>query len=70
MIWLTRLNGTRFVLNAELIREMESTPDTIISLINGEKIVARESVEGVMASVIEYKRRIFAGANEQYKADG
>ncbi|HOZ47414.1 MAG TPA: flagellar FlbD family protein [Candidatus Hydrogenedentes bacterium] len=61
MIHLTRLGGAPFVLNAELIREIEATPDTIISLVSGEKIMVRESVDGVVAAVLEYRRQIQPG---------
>ena len=61
MIHLTRLNGTPFVLNAEVIREIEATPDTIITLSTGEKIVVGESVDAVMSAVIDYKRTIMRG---------
>ena len=61
MINLTRLNGTPFVLNAEVIREIEATPDTIITLSTGEKIVVGESVDAVTSAVIDYKRAIMGG---------
>lgn len=61
MIHLTRLNGTPFVLNAEVIREIEATPDTIITLTTGEKIVVGESVDAVTSAVIDYKRTIMGG---------
>ena len=56
MIYVTRLNGKRFVVNAELIREIEATPDTIITLTTGDKILVRESVDDVIGAVIEYKQ--------------
>lgn len=58
MINLTRLNGAPFVLNAELIREVEATPDTVITLTTGQKLLVRESVEAVGRAVLEYKRAI------------
>jgi len=58
MIHLTRLNGSRFLLNAEMIREVEATPDTIITLSTGQKIMVRESVEEVGEAVLHYKRAI------------
>ncbi|HYP13918.1 MAG TPA: flagellar FlbD family protein [Bryobacteraceae bacterium] len=58
MIWLTRLNHVPFVLNAELITHMEVTPDTVIFLTDGQKIVVRESAELVVAEVLEYRRAI------------
>lgn len=61
MIGLTRLNGAEFVLNAELIQEIEAKPDTIITLTNGQKMMVREPVEAVRRAVLEYKRYILGG---------
>ena len=58
MIQLTRLNGKRFVLNAERIRLVESTPDTLICMDGGEKIMVTESVQEVIERAIEYARAI------------
>jgi flagellar protein FlbD len=58
MIRLTRLGGEEFVLNASQIEMVESTPDTVIRLLSGKKLVVRESVEVVVQRVIEYERRI------------
>ena len=60
MIPLTRLNGKPLVVNAELIRYIESTPDTMITLINGDHLIVRESLENVVELAIEYCRRIRA----------
>lgn len=59
MITLTHMNGKTFVLNAEVIETVERTPDTVITLINGKKLVVKEDVEEIINKVIEYKRRIF-----------
>ncbi len=61
MIWLTRLNGDRFVLNADHIELIEAKPDTTILLTNGDKYIVKEGVEEVINEVIEYKRKIFLG---------
>ena len=58
MIQLTRLNGKRFVLNAERIRFVESTPDTLLSLDSGGKLMVKESVEQVVERAIVYARAI------------
>ncbi len=58
MIALTRLNNKRFVLNAEMIRYIESTPDTMITLTGGDKVMVRESLEDVVARAIDYARQI------------
>lgn len=46
------------VINAELIETVESTPDTIITLLNGNKVIVQESVEEIVEKVIEYKKKI------------
>jgi flagellar protein FlbD len=59
MISLTRLNHTAVVINPDLIVIIEETPDTIITLSNGEKITVHEKVQEVIRRVIEFRRRIF-----------
>ncbi|HBT39770.1 MAG: Flagellar FlbD family protein [Thermotoga sp. 50_1627] len=59
MIWLTRLRGQKFVLNAEMIETVEALPDTTITLFNGKKYIVQESVEEVIRRVIEYKRQAY-----------
>lgn len=58
MISVTRLNGRKFVLNAELIRTIEENPDTIITLISGEHLVVREDSKEIVRRVIEYNRHL------------
>ncbi|NBC11132.1 MAG: flagellar protein [Planctomycetes bacterium] len=58
MITVTRLNGNRFVVNAELIRTVESHPDTTIRLINGDTIIVKESMQEVVELSIEYGRSL------------
>lgn len=58
MITLTKLNGNRFVINAELIRTIEERPDTTISLTNGETMIVKEKMNEVVAKAIEYGRMI------------
>lgn len=59
MIALTRLNHTPLVINPDLIVSMEETPDTMITLSNGEKIAVQEKVKEVIRRVIEFRRCIF-----------
>ena len=59
MILVTRLNNTPIVINPDLIVFIEETPDTMITLSNGEKIVVQEKVSEVIGRVIEFKRSIF-----------
>ncbi|HHW56553.1 MAG TPA: flagellar FlbD family protein [Clostridia bacterium] len=59
MIYVTRLNNEEFVLNDELIEFIEKTPDTVISLTTGKKIVVKETPDEIIQKVIDYKQRIF-----------
>jgi flagellar protein FlbD len=56
MIKLTRLDREAFILNAELIRYVESRPDTFITLTTGERVVVAESMDQVMERAIEYQQ--------------
>jgi flagellar protein FlbD len=58
MITLTRLNGQAFVMNAEKIRYLESTPDTVVCCDTGEKLMVRETITEVTRRAIEYARVI------------
>jgi len=58
MITLTRLNGQPFVVNAEKIRYLEQTPDTLVCCDNGEKMMVKESLQEVIRRAIEYSRLI------------
>ncbi|MBA3313083.1 MAG: flagellar FlbD family protein [Planctomycetota bacterium] len=58
MIKLTRLGGEPFVLNAELIRTVESRPDTYVTLTSGERMIVLESADEVVRRAIGYARAI------------
>ena len=57
MIKLTRLDGEAFVLNAELIRYVESRPDTFITLTSGERLVVTESMTDVVDRAVAYQQQ-------------
>ena len=56
MIKLTRLNDTEIMVNAEQIKYVESTPDTIVTLMNNEKILVTDTVDEIIQKAIEFKR--------------
>lgn len=56
MIKLTRLGGEVFLLNADLIRYVESRPDTFVTLIDGERTVVAESMDEVLRRVVAYQQ--------------
>ena len=61
MIALTRINRVPVVINADLIISVESTPDTVITLLNGDRMHVREAVSEVVELAIHYQRRIHLG---------
>jgi flagellar protein FlbD len=60
MIELTRLNGNPIVLNSDLIKTAEASPDTMLTLINGEKLIVREGTAEVVERVLAYRARLLA----------
>ena len=60
MIEVTKLNETKIMINADMIETVESTPDTVISLLSGHKIIVKESRQEIRNLVILYKREIYA----------
>jgi flagellar protein FlbD len=61
MIRLTRLNNQSLTVNSDLIKFVEQSPDTLITLVTGEKIVVREKPEEVMARIVEFRRAVQQG---------
>jgi flagellar protein FlbD len=61
MIRLTRLNNQPLTVSSDLIKFVEQSPDTLITLITGEKIVVQESAEEVLARLIEFRRSVLQG---------
>ena len=60
MIRLTRLNSQQITLNSDLIKLVESNPDTVITLLSGDKILVHETADEVVRRVIEFKRAVLA----------
>jgi len=58
MVRLTRINQSPFYLNADLIEFVETTPDTVVTTTNGQKVMVREGAEEVVRRVEDYHRRI------------
>jgi len=57
MIEVTRLNNSKLWINAEMIEFVEATPDTVISLVNRDKIIVKTSPQEVVQAIIEYRRQ-------------
>ncbi|WP_053957433.1 flagellar FlbD family protein [Inediibacterium massiliense] len=60
MIEVTRLSGKKYVLNSDLIETIESTPDTVITLTTGKKVVVLENTDEMIHKIIKYKQKIFS----------
>lgn len=58
MISATRLNGAMIHLNAEMIEAVEATPDTMITLNTGKKVIVSESVDVIVSRILQYRRRV------------
>jgi len=63
MIQLTRLNGSRLAINSDLIKFVEAAPDTVLTLVTGEKVIVRESTDEVIDRVREFRRSVLCGAH-------
>ena len=58
MVHVTRLNHAPLVLNADLIEHIESTPDTVITLTNGQKFMVLETSDELIARIVAYRREV------------
>jgi flagellar protein FlbD len=67
MIELTRLNGNSMVVNSDLIKTAEASPDTMLTLINGEKLIVREEIGEVIERVLVYRARLLAVVGKRMK---
>lgn len=63
MVLLTRLDGREVLVNDDLVVIVDRTPDTVMHLTTGDRIVVREPLEDVMERVIAFRRRVFAGVS-------
>ena len=64
MIVLHKLKGEDFFLNADLVESVEETPDTIITLVDGRRIVVSDSADTIADRIIEYRASILVSASE------
>jgi flagellar protein FlbD len=61
VIYVTRLDGSQLVVNADLIETVEHTADTVITLLDGKKLVVKTLVDDVVDRVIGYRQLIARG---------
>jgi flagellar protein FlbD len=58
MIRLTRLNNSSLIVNSDLIKFVEQSPDTVITLLNSEKIIVRESADQVLERIVLFRQAV------------
>ena len=63
MISLRRLNNQPIMVNPDLIESLEATPDTVVTLTNGNKLVVRDTMDEVREKIVAFKRRIHGPAD-------
>ena len=64
MILLHRLNGATIGVNADLIERIDSTPDTVITLVDGKKYLVTETTEEVVEHIVRFRARVLAAVDE------
>lgn len=69
MISLTRLSGSVFALNADLIERIDSTPDTVITLVDGKKYVVAEPLRDVMSAILHHRAEVVALSSHIHVGD-
>lgn len=67
MILLTGLNDKEFVINCDQIEKIEEVPETVITLVNGNKYLVRESVDEIIDLTIKYRRKIYSNYSVKEK---
>jgi len=60
MITITRLNGEKLMINIDLIEVIEETPDTIVTLTTGKKVLVKESARQIKEEIIKFRKRIYS----------
>lgn len=63
MITLTRLSGTTFALNSDLVERVDSTPDTVVTLVDGKKYVVTDTLEQVVDAIRRHRGEVLALAS-------
>ncbi len=62
MILLTRLDKSKVLVNLDVVKYAEAAPDTVITFVNGDSVIVRESLEELDRRVIEYRVRLLTDA--------
>jgi flagellar protein FlbD len=63
VIPLRRLNNQPIIVNCDLIESVESTPDSVVTLVSGNKLIVRDTLDEIRARVVQFKREIYGPAD-------
>ncbi|MDR1669696.1 MAG: flagellar FlbD family protein [Oscillospiraceae bacterium] len=69
MVLMTRLNGKEFYVNPDLIEFIEETPDSVITLLDGKKLVVLEKADVIIGRIIQYRAAVFVNLPVHTKQD-
>jgi flagellar protein FlbD len=61
VIWVTRLDDTELAVNSDLILTVESTPDTVLALTNGERLLVKQTVPEIIERILTFRRQVMHG---------
>ncbi len=67
MIWLTRVNGTKLMINVSLIKYVEAVPDTVVTLVDGSKIRVKEAPEEIAEMITTWYAKVFMSKGMLWK---
>ena len=67
MILLTKINNAQVVVNSDMMQSIEETPDTVITLSNGDKVVVKERMADIIDKIVEFRRRVRQLVETEYK---
>lgn len=70
MIPVTRLNGTRFAVNCDLIERCDASPDTVICLVDGTKYLVQESIDEIISAIRAFRASVVQAAAAAPHAGG
>lgn len=70
VIIVTRLNGPQFAINPDLLQRIDSTPDTILTLVDGTKYIVQESMTDVIELITDYRAILVARAQDVQQSLG
>ncbi len=70
MIKVTRLDERELIVNSDMIEFVESTPDTILTLTDGKKVIVQETPDEIVELIIAFRNRVMSPQNAGHSTTG